>query len=152
MTVCLSDIIARAWVYAEASVPYRHNGRGLTGMDCSGLLVTLARDFGLPHHDHPVPYSPLAISGSLVQAMDCQMEQADGVPRAGDWGLFWFDRHTREPQHIGMFVVMPSTGELGLLHAYTGVKKVTAHHLNKKWTRRLLRTYRFPTQLVERDC
>lgn len=122
-------------------------------MDCSGLLITIVRDLGLPHDDWPVPYSPIGISRSLEKAMDCQMiRREDGsAPRVGDWALFWMDRHTKEPQHLGMIVRMEDTGSLGLIHAYQGEEKVVKHHLDKKWLRRVIRFYSYPSSLVERD-
>lgn len=49
MSITRAEVVAaaRTWL----GVPWRHQGRTRLGVDCVGLLVVVARDLAVPHHD-----------------------------------------------------------------------------------------------------
>lgn len=119
---------------ALLDVPFKHQGRSRSGLDCAGLIVHVAATLGLDYADHG-GYSRSPSNGLLESALDgqpCLERVARRQP--GDVLLM---RFTGEPQHLGIF-----TGET-LIHSYANVGKVCEHRVDEAWARRIVRAYRF---------
>lgn len=126
------EIIAAA--RAEIDTPFVHQGR-LPGkaLDCAGLCVVVARRW----HEvaEPAAYSSSPSGGQLENWLDRQnfLERAT-TPQAGDILLMRFDS---DPQHLAIF-----TG-VNIIHSYRASGRVVEHILDVKWSRRIVRVYRF---------
>lgn len=126
------DIITAA--RSALGVPFKHQGRSASGLDCAGLIVHVAQSLGLDYVDSD-GYSRRPSGGLLESALDgqpCLERVARRQP--GDVLLM---RFTGEPQHLGIF-----TGET-LIHSYANVGKVCEHRVDEAWARRIVRAYRF---------
>ena len=115
--------------------PFAHQGRILNrALDCAGVAVHAARSVGLEVAE-PAAYSRLPNAAMLEWWLDQQaflgrvtdMQPADLL----------LMRFTGEPQHLAVY-----TGET-IVHAYQAVGRVVEHGLDAKWTRRIVRVYRF---------
>jgi cell wall-associated NlpC family hydrolase len=116
--VAPAAIIAAARAYL--GVPFRHQGRSRTGLDCLGLGVVAFRDAGLAVEDAQA-YRRQPDLRRLVAELDRQMIRLprDGDPRPGVVALFrdqaWLHTgiltaaarfiHARGPEGIGPGVV-----------------------------------------------
>lgn len=148
--VCLK---ARELVARE--IPYRHAGRNMHGIDCSGFLCLLCQEMEIPFVDVSGGYARQAYEDSLLIHLISQMPQASVesiVP--GDVGLFWMDRNTKTPQHIAMFLSTEAAPERSvqfIAHSYEPSGKTIIHPYTAAWRRRLHSVFRFPINLVRRD-
>lgn len=128
------DIVAAA--RALIGTPFRHQGRSDKGLDCAGVLITVARALGVEVVDVD-GYSRRPSSGLLEATLDAQPAlRRVGLAdmQAGDLLLMRFHG---APQHLGIF-----TGE-NLIHSYSAVGKVCEHRLDESWRARIVRVYRF---------
>ncbi|MFY9326484.1 MAG: NlpC/P60 family protein [Georgfuchsia sp.] len=125
------QFILAARAYVDAETPFMHQGRGLHGLDCIGLIVVAARQIGISIGDRTdYPRDP---NGLLQPALTSQMLAVDHwMP--GDVLLMRFGT---EPQHVGIF-----TGTT-LIHAYSSARKVVEHRIDARWSRRVVYAYRF---------
>lgn len=106
------DIVnyARTWIGA----PWRHQGRGTgasRGIDCAGLLLVVARHFGLPNGD---------LTGyrrdpgrKFIENIEKHTDPAGLVPVHGAIGIF---NDTVQPCHAGIFAVRPD-GLVTVIHS-----------------------------------
>ena len=146
-------MITRDAVVAEArtwlDTPFRHQGRlkGV-GVDCLGIIVEVGKAIG-------------AVSRSAVNATDYgdataidyghipkPSRMGDGlrthlvsisIASAGAGDIVWMAWRTElHPQHLGILT------DIGILHAYSGIKKVVEHPLDTAWRARFKAAYRFP--------
>lgn len=131
-----SEIITTAREFV--GVPFRHQGRSKSGIDCVGLPVVVASLHGLKPRD--VSGYPRRPGGGLLeQTFDAHVESGElvRVPisqrQAGDFLMMSF---SGQPQHLAIF-----TGE-NIIHAYEAVGKVCEHRLDEKWAGRIVRVYR----------
>ena len=128
------DIVAAA--RALIGTPFRHQGRSDKGLDCAGVLITVARALGVEVVDVD-GYSRRPSCGLLEATLDAQ----PALRRVGLAGMQAGDlllmRFHGAPQHLGIF-----TGE-NLIHSYSAVGKVCEHRLNAEWRARIVRVYRF---------
>lgn len=129
-----ADVVsaARAWV----GVPFRHQGRSRTGVDCAGLIVCLARDLGvLPAaFDDPRDY-PRAPRRDMVELLERYAVRGD--PGEGALALIQWPRE-RWPRHIA--VLTPDT----MIHAYERRGRVLEHGYRGQWVRWTHSTWRVP--------
>lgn len=89
---------------------YRHGGRTRKSVDCGGLLIAIATELGIDHIAPPLGYSRHP-DGRLVDHVHAGADpQKD--PQPGDILVFWVDRGSRLPQHVG---IITECG--GLIHA-----------------------------------
>jgi len=133
-----SEIVAAARVYER--VPFRHQGRSKSGIDCLGLLAVTFRDRGMTVRDR-TDYGRHPNLGELRAGLD---ERLIRVPRstgfrAGLVALF------RDPLwlHVGLL-----TGPKSFIHS-RGPEDfgpgVVEHILDaQSWAPRLLRLWRHP--------
>lgn len=142
---------ARAFI----DTPYSHAGRvpGI-GLDCTGLLTSVADLVKYPYTDAPRDYSQIQDGQTMLEFLRLNMDEvAIADRRPSDVAVFWWDRETKYPIHAGIFVSRPDG--LGLVHTYTDVRKVVEHifcprHPPKGrmnpyavWSRRLCHLFRW---------
>lgn len=88
---------ARAYI----GTPFRHLGRGRSGVDCVGLLLLAAADAGIPAED-PGSYHRGHRGWDMLQWLD---ERFDRVPllEAADGDILVFNsQDTHYPCHVGL--------------------------------------------------
>jgi cell wall-associated NlpC family hydrolase len=119
-------------------VPFRHQGRGATGVDCVGVPVLAAKALRLGDFDVRA-YLRTPHDGSLQSALTA----AGCVPcelMPGAIALMRWDH--RWPQHVA--VVTDHQHGLGLLHAYSTVGRVVEHRIDAAWRRRIVSVWSVP--------
>ena len=138
-TIKRRDIVAsaRAWV----GVPYRHLGRDRSGVDCAGLIVNVAHDFGFTVKDNRA-YSNQPKAQTLLAPAERQMwriERDRIIP--GDIVVLWaWDPN--EPQHFGIIGDHPHG--VTVIHAFSKFSKVTEQSWNAFWNKHFSRIYNLP--------
>lgn len=147
MTARINDIITTARAMAQSRVPFVHQGRSWAGVDCAGLVLVAAWDNGLDLPDWPEPYGRAAFGQRLVRAMRCCGLEEIPVSEMGhgDLGCMWFDKGTRELQHV--YLVYDDDR---IVHAYEGSKVVSDVALTRKYVNRTGTAFRFPGSMVRR--
>lgn len=120
-------------------VRYRHQGRSREGMDCFGPVLVLADRLG-HKYDLVQGYSRFGSAGGIRALLS---QHAVEIPiwerKKCDVGVFWFDRHTKVDQHVGIF-----TGPSLLLHCYSDIGKVVEHTISPRWEKRLITVFAMP--------
>lgn len=124
---------ARAWL----GTPFRHQGRCQgVGVDCIGLIVGVARRFGLSDHNR-TDYPRQPDGRSLEAALEAHLRRlGPGEMRPADVLLM---RIRRLPQHVG---ILAERGTI--IHAHSAAGRVVEMRLNERWWERVLAAYRFP--------
>ena len=131
-----TDLVNCARSYA--GVPYYHCGRDRNGLDCSGLILRVARDLGLTSWDE-VDYSHQVDADYMYQNL---LRFCDELPQemwaaAEPGDILWFAPFNH-PQHLGM-----ATDTGYFIHSHQMVNKVVETSLDKGWTRRLRGVFRW---------
>lgn len=131
--------VSRAAIISYArrllGTPYRHQGRQPgCGLDCIGLVVVVARHFGLSDHDvHDYPRLP---EGDRLLG---EARRAGFIPvgraRPGDVICL---RTARDPQHLAIVT------DIGMLHACARRERVIEHRIDATWRERIVAAFRFP--------
>lgn len=124
------DIVDCARSYQN--VRWLHQGRSRAGLDCIGLVLAVAHDLGLSEFD-TTDYGRIPDGERLRQELERHM-QPTSTPLPGDVLLMRFER---EPQHVAIVT------EIGIIHAYAQLRRVTEHALQGVWPSRVLAAYRF---------
>jgi len=117
-------------------IPFRHQGRSDSGLDCAGLVVRCAERSGLDYFDQDdYPRRP---GGSRIEAaLDAQpcLERIQLTEAAaGDVLLI---RFMGDPQHLAIHA-----GET-MIHAWEQIGKVCEHSLDAWRSGKIVRAYRF---------
>ena len=136
------DIIIAA--RSALGIPFQHQGRTSSGMDCVGLLLYVADRLGIEYTDVS-GYSRRPSGGLIESTFDAHVESGTLLridPDRMQSGDFLMMRFGRDPQHLAIF-----TGST-IVHAYETVGKVAEHRLDEAWERRIVRVYRFTGVLV----
>jgi cell wall-associated NlpC family hydrolase len=129
-----SDIVAAARRYL--GVRWVHQGRTRHGLDCLGLVVTVARDLGLPVQDI-TDYGRLPDTARLRSELMRQLVRQDGLAmRGGD--VLWM-RFESNPIHVAL-----ATDEHTIIHAYAQRRAVVEHRLDAEWRSRVNMVLSFP--------
>ena len=107
-------------------------------MDCSGLIIGVARELGLKNKQgQPIQditgYPQVLKPGFLHAALLTQFELTD-TPQIGDIILF---RIKRTPQHLGILT------QDGFMHAYAAVGRVVETRWDNYWRERVVAYYRW---------
>ncbi len=105
---------------------FRHQGRTKFGLDCAGLIVKTCKDLGIDLID-TADYGRQP-TGALVDYIKMNCNQID-EPRFGCLALMKFEK---EPQHMGIIT------DVGFLHTYSLIERVTEHRLDDKWRSRII--------------
>lgn len=135
-----ADIIAeaRTWI----GTPFRHQGRikGV-GVDCAGFLIGVGRAVGFPVIDMPTyDYDP--DPKVLERVLAQQLIKVPGKANLGkelqlcDILQMKFDRDGGK--HLALVT------DIGIIHAYARVRKVTEHALDDAMKDRITAVWRFP--------
>lgn len=130
------DIVEKA--REAVGIPFKHQGRDSTGLDCVGLLVFISKSLGTEHHD-VASYSRRPSNGKLEEAFEEAIAKniIVRVPvESMQPGDFIMMRISRDPQHLGVY-----TGN-SLIHSYESIGKVCEHIIDDKWRKRIVRVYR----------
>lgn len=124
------DVVVAARSYV--GVKYLHGGRSRHGVDCAGLLVLVARDLGIEVSDASPGY-PRHPDGTLMSYLKVNGDEINPDEAGpGDVIVYWFDRASREPQHVGI-----RTESGGLIHCWSemgGVVEVSRDSLSSRRT------------------
>lgn len=128
-----SEISAAA--LAMVGTPFHAQGRlPSVGLDCIGVVVCLARAFGLPHTD--IAAYPMRPNGMLRPLLDAQLVRVHRAPQEGDVLLMSF---AGEPHHVA---VMVDGGRI--VHAYATVRRCVAQSYSDHWREKVRAVYQFP--------
>lgn len=134
------------WVESTVGMDYAHCGRTEYGLDCIGIVCYALSKMGIPYEDMK-QYPRQGYENNLVKYLSKQLDEVPISERKpSDILVFWIDRKTREPQHIGVCVLMKD-GKEGMIHSYLDVRKVAKSHLDKRWKRRLCKVFRIPEEM-----
>jgi cell wall-associated NlpC family hydrolase len=138
-TIKRRDIVsaARSWV----GVPYKHLGRDRSGVDCAGLIMGVAKEFGI-EPEAPRAYSNQPKGATLLVPADKQMwvvKRDRLIP--GDVVVLWAWT-PNEPQHFGIVADHPHG--VSFIHAFSKFGKVTEQSWNRFWNKHFTGIYNYP--------
>jgi cell wall-associated NlpC family hydrolase len=122
------QLLAEARGLAGRGVPFRHQGRSDSGVDCVGLvLVCLHRVGVLPAEFERQDYGRLS-TGELLARVERHCRR---LPSAtpGCMVLIRWPRD-RRPSHVGLY-----TSEGNLIHCYAQQGRVVEHGFRAPWDR-----------------
>ena len=128
------EIAARTLI----NTPYKHQGRTLAGLDCSGVIVVTAMIAGLTDSIWGQTNYSRNSNNSLQQGLERYCSQREQL-QAGTIALF---KLSPIPYHCG--IITNYKEGLGLLHAYENVGKVREHALIPWWRDKIYKIYGFP--------
>lgn len=134
---------ARRWVGTR----WRHQGRGLDGVDCVGLLIVVAQECRLIEQERldriaaaTAGYSRYPSGDTLKRALEQELTGVES-PQPGDVALFRIDG---ELKHVGM-VADHRFGGLSMIHSFAlHPRRVVEHILDGNWMSRVANFYRLP--------
>lgn len=129
---------------AYLGTAYGHQGRRRRGtngpgdpgaVDCATLVLLAARDAGLGDYDRDDYRAYPRMAPSAEALLDLFVGLGSrrlAVPHAqpGDILLTWFHPRRRWLQHVSIVT------DLGIIHCYQDVGRVTEHGLSPEWVRR----------------
>lgn len=125
---------ARSWV----GHPWRHQGRGVRGIDCVGLVVRVAHGFGLSEYD-ATGYSRRATGVGFEKHFDDNMNRVNIMDvREGDVVIF---ADTTYPCHCAFY--SESKGYPTIIHAHAMRRKVLEEPFTDEWRNKALMAFRF---------
>jgi cell wall-associated NlpC family hydrolase len=132
-------IVAQARDYV--GVPWRHQGRSRAGVDCVGLVLAVARDFGLPVP--AVDDYGWVPDGARMLAL-CEAHLQPVAPHAKQLGDILLINAPRLhlPRHVALFA-----GET-IIHAYNLARQVVEVNFASPWPESVQRVYRLPGVVV----
>lgn len=132
---------AREWV----GTPYHHQARlKHVGCDCIGLIVGVAREFGIEiDHEDFLHYGRSPRGNKLMEHCEKICGQAVQVLLPATIAVFWMNAGTERAQHMG--VVTDSTPTT-IIHCYNslGIDRVVEHGLDAVWLKRWICSYNLP--------
>lgn len=127
--------------------PWRHMGRSKRALDCAGLLVVTAHDWGMdPVYDSTYYGREPARNNNSFQ-LRWLLAQNLGAPvirpyRVNDVVLMKL-RPRFDPAHVG--IIKPHKNGLGLIHCYGEIGRVAAHRIDDTWHSRIIEVYPWPS-------
>lgn len=119
-------------------VPFVHEGRSLSGLDCYGLLIVLGTRHGIP-----VPIERGYGLRPSARHMRLRLEQyARRVPLA-EIALadILHIKFANEPQHLALVSLV---SPLMIIHADAVVGRVVEHRIDAEWRSKIRGVYRVP--------
>lgn len=126
-------------------IPFQHLGRSRRGLDCVGVLVTVASEVGLSDYDIRT-YSHRARGHELLGYFGAQMDHISMRDLSAGDVLVTRDEDEALPCHCGIVVRRP--GGLGFIHAWARRRRVVESLLSE-WLPWAVRAYRFRTDPEE---
>lgn len=123
-------------------VPYRHQGRSVRGVDCTGIVVLLGEKLGFYRESKKdLRYSRNPENFVLLEKMNEYLIPIDFYDlKIGDVLLL---RITLVPQHVA--IVTPyNEYSFGMVHSYDSIGRVVEHRLNRAWIDKVVQAYRIP--------
>lgn len=128
-------IEARQFINAARSyldVPFRHQGRDRTGLDCIGLAIRAAQDVGISVIDdttYKVVPNPTKMLAHLMA--HCQEIQRNEITVGT---LLWI-RFDSDPQHVALVT------DAGMIHSYSTIGRVVEHGIGPAWKKRIVKAF-----------
>jgi len=121
---------ARTWL----GTPWHHQGRVRgAGVDCGGFVLEVFKACGVLPADFDVGYYGRdADLPRLIATLSQWSSEVQDI-RPADVMLF---RIVDAPRHLAIAT------DVGMIHAYQGINKVTEHVIDKRWRRRLYKIFR----------
>lgn len=145
-------LVDASQVAAEAlsweGVPWRHKGRGRTGIDCGGLLLAVGWELGIWPRSFDIQIYPRQPDGSIkAQLMDAGFtpvsDDLAGIPVGA--ALLMAPGSPRFPYHLAIM----AQGNL-VVHAHAPRRRVVVHSLRGKFATQVQTVYRYPGVDYER--
>jgi cell wall-associated NlpC family hydrolase len=112
---------ARSWL----GVPFRHQGRSRSGIDCVGLPIVVCQSLGLLPPSFDVANYGRTPSGELVTRLQQHCTRINAPVPGSLLVIAW----TKQAAHVAI-----CTGET-MIHAYESVGRVTEHGYRGRWVR-----------------
>lgn len=135
------EVVEKAREYI--GVPYRHQGRKKTGIDCIGLIWCVANDLGY-ETSIPANYAKSPSPDLLISECEKNLVKQDrGTDdlKIGDILVMW-GMTRNEAQHFA--IIGEVDGRKTLIHAFSKHKKVVEQSIDEFWSRRFVALYCFP--------
>jgi hypothetical protein len=124
--------------------PFHHRGRSRRRLDCAGLLIVTALEWGFKPKDLKV-YGRSPYKDGLYNFLVANCgPPVDRPPQANDVLLLQWP-HETEPSHLAL-VTPYFGGGLGMVHTYAALKKVVQHRLDESWERRIVEVFQWPAK------
>lgn len=117
-------------------VPYLHQGRNRKGIDCIGLLISVAQNLGISDFNID-GYSRLP-SGRMMQRLMRDHMTEIALKEAGEGDVLHMS-FGNQPQHVA---VITETNPIRIIHADSERGKVVEHVLDDQWMRCVRGVYR----------
>ncbi len=139
MSVAGSMVVEEARRYL--GVPFRHQGRNASGLDCAGVPIAAARELGLVVYD-VTGYQRNADGVSLVahfRRAGCREILPVSAMADGDVGIF---NDSVYPCHVAVFST--KYGARHMIHAYARERRVLEEAFAFDWPRKLIHVFRLP--------
>lgn len=130
------EIYEYARTYTD--VPWRHQGRTATGVDCIGLVCVTGDHFGVPYED--ISGYSRSPDGRFVDHVKKFMVYRS--PQTAVPGCAVVLRDAHQPCHIG--IIAEKYGALYLIHASLARRKVVEEEWNGFWIPRVRCYLDFP--------
>lgn len=126
---------ARKWL----GVPWKHQGRDRSGLDCGGLIVVIARAFEISDYDiRGYRRNPPGLL-DFLKHFDENMTRVSNVHRAGLVAIF---RHSRTVIHCGVF--SEKRGVPHVVEARAESRKVVETPFDRNQRALWVATYAYP--------
>jgi len=120
------------------SVPWRHQGRTRSGVDCVGLFSCVANELGFPQviptNYHRDPDGKLLLAELRSRFMEIKVKDRE----AGDLVVMRFENLQGVPtnRHLALLT------DCGILHSAAMYKKVCEHTFDDEWLNRTEHCFR----------
>jgi cell wall-associated NlpC family hydrolase len=113
---------ARSWV----GIPFRHQGRSRSGVDCIGLVIVVAQSLGLvPADFERRDYGRMPNRDELGQKIREHCRPLEVAQPGCMFAMRW----NKEAAHVAIY-----TGET-LIHSYERIGRVVEHSFRGRWPR-----------------
>ena len=140
------EIVAEARRYL--GVPFRHQGRAMSGIDCAGLVEVVGIALGDPEVTKLAPkirgYSRMPQEAEMQRLMAISLRRKPtGALQLGDIIQTIDHAGYRKVCHMG--IVTGLNGGIGLIHAYNRVsyEKVVEHTFDPEWAAKISSVFEY---------
>ena len=122
-------------------VPFQHRGRTRQGVDCLGLLVLVAIEYGNTVFDKAI-YGREPWRDGLRDGLRAHCGPPVKRPFEIDDILLMRLNPGEEPSHVA--IVAPHPYGLGMIHTYAEVNRVVYHRIDKYRRRQIVEVFAWP--------